>query len=335
MKKVLKISGIILGVIVLLLIGGLVYFNSTFPKVSPPPNIIVESTPEKIERGRYLANNVSMCMDCHSERNWMLFSAPPVPGTEGRGGDIFDKNMGFPGTIHVKNITPAAIGDWTDGEIARAITMGLNKKGEALFPVMPYFNLNKLTQEDLESIIAYIRTLKPIENEVPDKELDFPLNFIVKTLPLQTYTPSEPVDKSNTVLYGKYLVTIASCGDCHTQSVEGEPVAGMEFAGGTEMKLPGGTLRSANITPDMETGIGKWTKEMFINKFKSFASDSARNIPADITKEFNSIMPWVLYSGITEEDLGAIYDYLRTLTPVENKVEKFTPARSQFANVKR
>ena len=85
-------------------------------------------------------------MDCHSTRDWMRFAGPVVKGTEGKGGDKFDESIGFPGTIYAKNITPAALGNWTDGELVRAITMGINKKEEALFPMMPYMNFNHLSQ---------------------------------------------------------------------------------------------------------------------------------------------------------------------------------------------
>ncbi|HVO76140.1 MAG TPA: c-type cytochrome [Ignavibacteriaceae bacterium] len=334
MKKFFKITGIVLLVLIVLIGAGLIYFNLSYPKTDPAPNIKINATPEKLERGKYLAMHVAMCMDCHSTRDWKKYSGPIMPGTEGKGGEKLDEAIGFPGTIYVKNITPAALHDWTDGEIIRAITRGVNKYNTALFPTMPYYNFNKMTQEDVEAIVAYVRSLKPIKNDVPDKDLNFPLNFIVKTLPIQTYKPPKPVDKTNSPAYGKYLVTIASCEECHTPSKEGEPVPGMNFAGGMEIKLPHGTIRSANISPDNETGIGNWTKEMFIARFKSFESDSAKNIPADIYKEFNTIMPWTLYAGMTNEDLAAIYDYLRTVKPVKHRVERYTPAKNEFSEIK-
>jgi len=334
MKKFLKVLGIVCLVLIVLVAAGLIYFNASFPNVDPPSNIKIAVTAEKIERGKYLASHVTMCIDCHSTRDWKKYSGPIKEGTEGKGGEKFDEEMGFPGTIYIKNITPAALGDWTDGEIIRAITMGVNKDNEALFPVMPYYNFNQMTQEDLESIVVYLRTLKPIKNDMPEKELNFPLNYIVKTLPIQSYKPSQPVSKTNTAAYGKYLATIANCADCHTQSEEGTPIPGMDFAGGEEFKLPHGIIRSANITPDNETGIGGWTKEMFIARFKSFESDSARNIPADIFKEYSTFMPWTNYAGMSYEDLGSIYDYLRTVKSVNNKVEKYTPTKNQFSNVR-
>jgi cytochrome c553 len=329
MKKLVKIGAMFLGVIALLAAAGAVYFNVTYPKAIPVPKVKVEATAERIERGKYLANHVALCMDCHSTRDFTKYTGPIKPGTEGMGGEIMGREMGLPGTIPVKNITPAALGNWTDGEIIRALTSGVNKHGEALFPVMPYPNFVHLSEEDLYSIVAYIRTLKPIKNEVGEKELDFPVNYIVKTLPLDPYQPHIAPEKSDMKAYGKYLVTIASCNDCHTQSKDGEPIAGLELAGGATINLPFGTIRSANLTPDVETGLGAWTKEQFIQRFKSMANDEIKNM--EVPKDgFNTIMPWTMYGGMSEEDLGAIYEYLHSLKPVKNMVIKFTPAKTKM-----
>lgn len=322
MKKLAKVLGIVFGVLVVLVFAGFIYFNSAFPKVDPPENIKVEASPERIARGEYLANHVTVCMDCHSKRDWTKFSGPIKPGTFGGGGDVWDEKVGFPGRISMKNITPAAIGNWTDGEIIRAITCGVNKDNKALFPVMPYPIYNNLTTEDLYSIVSFVRSLKPIENRVPETELNFPLNFIVKTMPIRSHSPMR-FDKNNPAEFGRYLVTIAGCKECHSKSDKGEPIPGMEFGGGEEFPLPAGTVRSMNISPDNETGIGQWSKETFVKRFKSYGAESAMNISVS-ENDFNTIMPWTLYAGMTEQDLSAIYDYLRNVKPIKNQVERFT-----------
>lgn len=323
MKKVAKIIGVVIGVFILLVIVGLIYFNSAFPDVDPPTKVKVEITPAKLERGEYLANHVAVCMDCHSKRDWTKFSGPLTPGTLGSGGDVFDEKVGFPGKVFVKNITPAAIGSWTDGELIRSIVCGVNKDNKALFPMMPYPNYNNLSKDDIHSIVAYVRSLKPIENSQPETELNFPLNFIVNTMPVKSHNPMK-FDRRNFVEYGKYLTTIAGCSDCHTQSEKGEPIAGMEFAGGQGFQFPGGTVRSSNISPDVETGIGRWTGELFIQRFKAYLNDSLAMRSVN-EKDFNTPMPWTMYAGMSEEDLKAIYSYLRTIKPIKNKVTVFTP----------
>lgn len=321
----MKMFGKIVAALVLLVIvagvGGYIYLNTAYPNVPSALEISIDSTPEKIERGRYLAHNVAVCMDCHSTRDWNAFAGPLVTGTEGKGGEVFPEEAGFPGTLYAPNITPAGIGHWTDGELIRAFTTGVNREGRPLFPLMPYPNYAKLSTEDVHAIVAYIRSLAPIENKVPLTKLNFPLNLIVRTMP----APADPQPKPNpadTVAYGKYLITVASCGDCHTPMEKGEPLPGMNYAGGFEFRIPNGVVYSANITPDVETGIGTWSKSKFINRFKQYA-DSSYQSPVVSINEFNTIMPWTMYAGMSEEDLGAIYAYLKTVSPVKNKVIGF------------
>jgi len=322
MKRALKVIGIAVGVVAAGILGLLGYLFFMLPDAGPTPSLTVSATPDRLQRGKYLVNHVSVCIDCHSTRNWTLFSGPVTPGTEGRGGERFDANIGLPGTVYAKNITPAALGKVSDGVLLRAIAGGVDHNGNPLFPLMGYKAYAKLSQEDLSAIIAYVRSLKPIENTVPDHQLNFPLNLIVRTIP-GPYTSQPEPNKNNPYEYGKYLVNAAGCIECHTQKVKGENLKGMEFAGGWEVQAPGGVIRSANITPEEETGIGLWTKDIFIAKFKEWENaDSAKLSLERMGRQ--SIMPWTLYAGMTEDDLGAIYAYLRTVTPVKNRVETWT-----------
>jgi mono/diheme cytochrome c family protein len=292
-----------------------------FPVEIAAPDIKIEPTEQRLARGKYLFTNVAGCMDCHSKRDWTKLTGPTVAGTEGMGGEPFDETIGLPGSFTSKNITPYGIGGWTDGEIYRAITSGIDKNGEPLFPIMPYPNFAKMDKEDIYSIIAYLRTLAPIKNDIPEHTVNFPMSIIIRTIPAPPNHQSIP-ERSKTIDYGKYLVTAASCNDCHTPSDKGEPIPGKELAGGMEFNVGPWVNTTANITPDMETGIGKWTKDDFIKRFKACSTPEYKNTPWK-EGEFNTIMPWTQISGMSEADLGAIYDYLRTVPPVNNKVEKF------------
>ncbi len=149
------------------------------------------------------------------------------------------------------------------------------------------------------------------------------MTLIIRTIPEDAHLTKKP-DKSNVVEYGKYLVNASSCIDCHTQQNKGKLKEGFEYAGGFEYPLGNGyVVRSANITPDNETGIGLWTKEMFVAKFKSYDKPEAHIITVK-DGELNTLMPWTDFAGQTQEDLEAIYTYLRTLYGVKNKVEKFS-----------
>ena len=324
MRKFFRVLGIVVGSLAVLVIIGLIYFNMSFPKAEKVPIVKVEITPERVSRGGYLVRHVVGCLDCHSERDWTKYAGPIIPGTEGKGGEEFDAEDGVPGVVYAKNITPAALGSWTDGELIRAITTGVSKDGTALFPIMPYGDFNYLRQEDLYAIVAYLRTLKPVQDTIPERHLVFPMNLIVKTIPFSSYNPGPPINSSDTVAYGEYLTTIATCSGCHTQLDKGVPIKGMDYAGGMAFNFPGGVVRSANITPDDETGIGKWTKEQFVQYFKAFSSDSSHDIHVE-PNQYNTVMPLTSFGEMTDQDLGAIYAYLRTLTPVHNQVVRFTP----------
>ena len=324
MKKLLKVLGGLLGAVVIGICGLLIYVSTALPNVDPAPDLKIELTDDRIQRGEYLANTVFACVDCHSDKDYTKFGLTIVEGTKGKGGGLFGTKMGLPGDYYAKNLTPYHLGNWTDGEIFRAITTGVDKDGNALFPIMPYTNYRRVDPEDIYDIIAYLRTLEPIEYDVPESSSDFPMNFIINTIPGEPDFTERP-DPSDKIAYGKYLVTAASCADCHTPMEQGNPIAGMEFAGGMDFELAlGGVVTSANITPDINTGIGSWTEEAFIARFKSF-QDTNNVINKNVVKpgDFNTEMPWRFYSNMSEEELSAIYAFLKTQSPVSHQITKF------------
>ncbi|WP_266363687.1 c-type cytochrome [Tellurirhabdus rosea] len=330
MKKAVRVFGIVLAVVLVGAAGLLSYVKFVLPDVGDAPQVTLTSSAAQIERGKYLAHHVNVCMDCHSTRDWSKFSGPPIPGTLGKGGDRFGPEMGFPGTFYSRNITPAGLKEWSDGEIVRAITAGVSRDGRALFPVMPHPSYGRMDLEDITSIVAYLRTLTPVESTIPASEADFPMNFIMNTIPQKPQFGKRP-DSTDALALGQYLVNAATCGDCHTKQEQGQPIEGMEFAGGMEFGMPGMMIRAANITPDKETGIGNWTRESFIARFKAYDPAKGYTHAAVKAGEKQSIMPWTMYAGMTENDLGAIYTYLQTLKPVKHRVVTFelTPAAKE------
>ncbi len=231
----------------------------------------------------------------------------------------------MPGVYYSKNITPAGISRYTDGELFRVITTGVTKEGTALFPLMPYSHYGQMDPEDVYSIIAYIRSLPSIENKIEESSSDFPMNIIINSIP-KPATPGKLPSPTNVKDYGAYMVNAAGCIECHTKDKHGQIIPELAFIGGREFLMPdGSTLRSTNITPDKLTGIGNWSLDAFVNRFKSFADSSYKspNIPQGA---YNSLMPWTSYCNMTREDLTAIYNYLQSLPPMQNTVVKFTPA---------
>lgn len=328
-KRTVQISLGALGALALLITAGLAYVKLALPNVGPAPALTIRPTAAQIEHGRYLANHVAACIDCHSTRDFTKLAGPMVAGTEGKGGEGFLRKDGFPGNYYAPNLTPAHLGTWTDGELYRAITTGVSRDGHALFPVMPYKNYAQMDPNDIKAIIAYLRSLRPIEHDVPASESDFPVNFIINTLPTRTAGGKRPAP-TDRLAYGEYLTTFAACADCHTKRDDrGDPIPGMDFAGGNAFPLPTGTAYSANITP-AKTGIGSWTRNAFIARFKTYVTKTAQ--PDVHDGETNSVMPWTMYAQMTEHDLGAIYDYLQTLKPVEVKSVPFVPKAKLVAN---
>lgn len=315
MKKIFVLAAIAL------LVTTAIYISSCKGKKAETTNTNSEdSVKQMLARGEYLAHHVNQCMDCHSIRDTGKFSLPVVPGTEGGGsGFPFGKAEGIPGELWAPNITPAALKDWTDEEITRAITQGVNKKGDTLFPLMPYQHFSKMTKSDIQSVVAYIRTLKPIERTVPPRKLEIPLSML-GPLPEANLDNNRMPDPSDKVKYGEYLVNAAVCSECHTPMGPQGPDLSKLFAGGFMFETPMFKVAVANITPDSATGIGTWTEEMFVKKFQNNASGEMMN--KKVGRE-NTIMPWGMYGKMKEEDLKAVYAYLRTVKPISNKVEKY------------
>ena len=316
-----KIGTGLLYLVVFLILGAVIilgYITLALPNVGKPEDIKIALTPQRVARGAYLANHVNLCMDCHSDRDW---SKPigPIPSDKlGAGGTIFDASDGFPGEVQAPNITPFKLKDWSDGEIFRAITTGVRKDGSAIFPLMPWQNYSKMDREGLYSIIAYLRTLKSIETPpYKVRSLDFPLGIIIHLMPQKAMLGRLPL-QSDTLKYGAYLLNAAGCNGCHSPRVKGDVVPGMDYAGGNEFKIGSQSYFSSNITPDKNTGIGKWTSGEFVELFKSH-TDSAR-AANPLIKMAVSVMPFYDYSGMKTADLKAIYAYLMAIKPVNHKV---------------
>jgi len=320
MKRVLKGAALVL----VLAIGAIAIFVATFkPKQRPASAETIDRTPARLERGKYLVESALGCMDCHGRRDLQRFGGP-LTGPAGAGGWCFGPEQGFPGTICASNLTPdpeTGLGAWSDGEILRALREGVDRHGRGLFPMMPYTEYSVLSDEDARAVVAYLRNLPPVKNPVPKPEIKFPVSFFVKMVPRPLEGAVPEPDRRDRVAYGKYLARVGGCQVCHTP-VDGrhQPLAGQQFSGGQEFKLPGGgVVRSGNLTPHA-TGLGDRDEKAFVGMIKAFAIP-ASDLPA-VRPEDNTVMPWLARAAMTEEDLGAIYAYLRTVPPIERAVEK-------------
>ncbi|MBK8691991.1 MAG: cytochrome C [Deltaproteobacteria bacterium] len=289
-------------------------------KTSPVWTERIESTPERLARGRYLADHVAVCADCHSERDWTSFAGPIIRGTRGAGGTRFGHDIGFPGEVVSRNITSHpvdGVGAWSDGELVRAIREGVDRGGRPLAPIMPYEHFRSMGDDDVRAVV--LGALAAARGALKSRAADgLPLSLLVRTIPApagargdgRVTTPAPRVDAA----YGRYLVTLASCADCHTPSVRGEAIAGREFAGGQEFQLPGYVLRSANITPD-PTGIGAMSEDAFVARFHSYRTPPEQ---AEVPRPARNSACHGHERGRPARHLR----YLRTLRPVHNVVPR-------------
>lgn len=320
MRKALRVVLWIVTVLAIVVLGGLVYLGLVYPRKQAPSAVRIEATPDLMARGEYLFKHVTACVVCHSPHVPSSSGARIELGRIGEGGQPFP--LGSAGILYAKNITPTALGEWSDGEIIRALRDGVSRDGTPLFPLMPYLNYRNLSERDLHALVAYTRSLESRPDDVPERELNFPMNLIIRMMPSPAGPyPSAP-EGSRTLEYGRYLVNAASCGDCHSPMDDrGQPIPGREFAGGNPFPTGDGWVAyTMNITPDSATGIGAWTRERFIGAFRAKERAKTR---APAPGERRSPMPWRSYAGMTDEDLGAIYDYLRTVEPVRHEVVRF------------
>jgi hypothetical protein len=329
-KLALKIVAGLIALVVVVAGGFIAFLALKPPNRRPPSAEKIAATPARLARGEYLGHHVVDCMGCHSDHLYDRFCLPVKPGTAGQGGLPFGEKFGVPGVVCAQNITSDpeyGLGNWTDGEVVRAVREGIDRNGDTLFPMMPYEGYRSLSDEDIKAVVVYLRTLPPVHRPVPRKHIRFPFNLLIKSAPKPVDGPvPQPSDEADHLGYGRYLATIASCQGCHaTQDSHHNPIPGMEFAGGFELVGPWGRVVAPNLTPEEHTWMRTTTRDAFIGRFKAFASFDESNAPKAPPGR-NTVMPWLAFSGMTEQDLGAIYDFLKTVKPVRHAVNPFPDA---------
>nr|MBO2513716.1 cytochrome C [Gammaproteobacteria bacterium] len=257
-----------------------------------------------LARGEYLMNSIVACGNCHTPRDE---NGNLIDDLELAGAFVIEEPA-F--RAYAPNITPdveTGIGSWTDEQIIRAVREGIRPDGSVMGPPMAYPFYRDISDRDMRAIVAYLRSVKPVRNEVPRStyRIELPPNWgpPVGSVP-------EP-DKNDKVAYGRYLThTLGHCTDCHTPLVEGRHDFSRIGAGGNLFPQPFGqpwNALAANITQHPELGIGRWTDD-----------EIKRAITQGISRDGRQLLPFMgfqFYENITDEDLDAIVAYLRTLPP--------------------
>jgi mono/diheme cytochrome c family protein len=285
------------------------------PRARATTNRQFEPTPERMARGRYLVVGLVGCETCHSPKDWKTHGAPNLPGMELAGQVIPIDNL--PGVIVATNLTPdteTGGANWTDDEIARAIREGIGHDGRTLFPMMPYQAYRTLSDEDLASILVYLRSIAPVRNPLPPTRVNFPVNYLIRGVPQPVTSPVRgPGPQSSAVERGKYLAAVG-CG-CHVPTNPKGPIPGLTYSGGEVLKGPWGEVTSANITQDA-SGISYYDDAMFLQAMRTGYVKA---------RKLSSIMPFGEFANLNDDDLKAIFAYLRTLPRVKHTVDNSLP----------
>ena len=321
MRRFLKISLAILLCLVLVLAVGITLTIGWRPFIGPRSrpltNRVFERTPERLARGQYIVEHEAACADCHSPHDWTQHESPIPAGMEGAGQD-FSLLKGLPGRVVAPNLTPdpeTGSGNWSDDALARAIREGVGHDGRTLFPMMPYENYRHMPDEDLASVIVFLRSLPPVRNPLPKTEIIFPVKYLIRSTPQPVTEPVPGPDVSDPVKRGAFLMTMAGCRDCHTPAKKGQPLPNMDLSGGQIFEGPWGRVATANLTPD-PSGIPYYDEALFLQALRT-GYVRARSL--------NQIMPWRSYGGMTDEDLKSIFAYLKTVKPIHHVVDNQEP----------
>lgn len=312
MKKLGKILLICAGLLVVVLAVAITFTIGWRPFLGPKKRALTnrhfDRTPERLARGRYLVQGLLGCEVCHSPKDWTQHGAPNQPGMELAGQPMPIPD--FPGTIVAPNLTQDAdtgSARWTDDQIARAIREGIKHDDSILFPMMPYSSYKSLSDEDLASVVVYLRSLAPVRNPLPLSRINFPVNYLVRGAAEPILDPVSGPDASNVLARGKYMVRLG-CG-CHTVSDQ------RGYSGGEHLAGPWGEVTSVNITPDA-SGIAYYNEATFIAALRTGYVGA---------RKLNSIMPFGEFNNLTDDDLKAIFAYLQTLPSVKHRVDNSLP----------
>lgn len=289
------------------------------------------SEEDLIERGHYLAE-IGQCIDCHTPPRdefadptaldfdqvvtFSMYTVDALDTDEKllAGGRPFD--LGPMGVLFTPNITPdeaTGIGSWTDEELETTIRLGIRPDGQILHPLMAVNTYGKWSAEDMEAMIAYLRSIPAVENEVPRDTIfrdmfdGDPVEALAE-LEIAETQPEDPIER------GQYLVdNVMRCTDCHTplDPETGIPDFSSYLAGGFPYEGPWGIIYSANITPHATAGIGAWSDQQIERVLREGVGIDNRRL---------ILMPWQGYSAVTDEDLQVVLAYLRSIEPIDNEV---------------
>ncbi|MFN8243333.1 MAG: cytochrome c [Ferruginibacter sp.] len=321
LKKLLKWTAIIIvSILFIFIIALLLRQNRKFD--APYPALHASKDSSIIARGKYLVYGPAHCADCHGPAGSedQVNKGVEVPLS---GGKAFTIPLG---TFYSRNITPdpeTGIGNLADSQIARSLRYGVGYDGRALIDFMPFHNTS---DEDLTAIISFLRSMEPVKHKVRGHAYSL-LGRFVKAFLIRPAGPDgevpQKIKADSSVEYGRYLAMyVANCRGCHTnRNLETGEYNGPFFAGGfaiESMMDKQYVFHTPNLTPAPNTGhINDWTEDIFLKRFRQ-----GKAYP-------QSPMPWGPFGRMSDMEIKAIYRFLKTVPPVENKVGPIVEIKKQ------
>ena len=308
-------------VLVVLVLGvfGLIFAKRVSAKVATP-NVTCAANAARLERGKYLVESVASCGLCHTTGS--ITRGQPST-TQFLAGDSYDHPI--LGRFAAPNITPdkeTGIGNWTDGEIYKALKYGQRPNGDMLFPAMPYAQYRQLSDEDLYSIIAYIKTVPAVKHAVPERMFKMPFPVLLYgyiMYPKFMGEPVEAVKAGDPVSRGRYVAMAGHCRNCHlAEAGPDRPDEDRPWVGGFSLVGPWGKSFTGNLTGDKETGLGRYTDEQLMK----ILTTGVRPDGTELAPPMSGLIPYI--SSMTDQDRSDLIAFLRTIPPV-----KFQPEKSQ------
>jgi mono/diheme cytochrome c family protein len=303
--------------------------------VRPTTQDRVGAAPELLARGNYLVNQVTSCGACHTPRvggNWL--GGERTDAFLAGGSVFYDKEESY--RIVAPNITQdkeTGIGAWTDDEILRAVRDGVGRDGRLLMPPMPFTAWAIMSDDDARAIVAYLRTVPPVKNAVSRDANAFPFMLKMATsLGVLHHRPARDVKAppaSNQKAYGAYLAKMGVCWDCHSLGKRGPTDDDDMLMSGSRMAMAEeeyGKVYARNLTPDKDTGLGKYNAEQIKQALKTGRRLDGKMMAPPMSLVIPHLSTW------NEEDLDALVAYLTSLPPIKHQVPEraLTPAAKKL-----
>lgn len=280
--------------------------HAQVPLTTIPPAML-RDTASSAARGEYIVRSVAVCGSCHAADE----KQPDGPLSGGK--EFHDWRIGTSRAANLTSDPQTGLGAWSEAEIVRALRNGQSRDGRLLTPVMPYEWFHEMSDEDAFAVARYLKSLPPVRNEVKQSpNLMFKLGkLFLGPKPAMSVSASS---RAATAEYGGYLAQhVGLCAECHTPRTGLLQKADKSrlFAGVTNppKDFP---AKPSNLTPDPTTGIGGWSEDDFVQTMRSGKNPSGKSL--------NPFMPWPQLRRMSDDDLRAMYRYLRTVPPVRNAV---------------